>query len=130
MTRPLQVLVDELADQVGRTVTIDDDRWRMAAYSRLHGDLDDFRLEAILQRELSPAGKDWTTGLGLARSTCPVRIAANPGLGAEARVVVPIRHYGSVLGYMTLIDSDESLSLDPRASSSPGAMTGKEVVMT
>jgi sugar diacid utilization regulator len=105
----LQALLDGLADQLDRTVTVDDERFRYLAYAPRggddHVDLDPFRIEAILQREIPAAAKEWVNNLHLEERDGPTRVAANPDVGADiARIVIPLRRDGTLLGFLTLTD--------------------------
>jgi sugar diacid utilization regulator len=113
LTGRLQALLDGLADEIGRTVTVDDERFHYLAYAPHQGhghiDLDPFRVEAILQREVPALAKEWVQSLHLERCEGPTRVPANPGVGAEIpRLLIPLRWEATLLGYLTLTDPAEN----------------------
>jgi GAF domain-containing protein len=112
MVSELQRIVDSLGQRLQRAVAIDNPRMRLQAYSPHYGEVDQIRLESILQREAPREAVDWVIGLGIAKAPGPVRVAANPELGTLPRVCVPIRYQHTTLGFLWLIDADESLTDD------------------
>jgi hypothetical protein len=111
----VQVLVEELSAELGRSVLVDDASLRLVAYSPTYGSEDDVRRTAILTRETPRIIRDVHFSQGIATASRPVRTAARPELGLQARVCVPIRCQGTLFGYLWLIDPDESLTSDERA---------------
>ncbi|HWM10517.1 MAG TPA: helix-turn-helix domain-containing protein [Solirubrobacteraceae bacterium] len=110
----VQVLVEELSAQLGRSVLVDDASLRLVAYSPTYGTEDEVRRTAILTRETPRAIRDLHFSQGIATASRPVRTAAKPELGLESRVCVPIRCQGTLFGYLWLIDADDSLTRDDR----------------
>jgi sugar diacid utilization regulator len=110
----VQVLVEELSAQLGRSVLVDDASLRLVAYSPTYGTEDEVRRTAILTRETPRIIRDIHFSQGIATASRPVRTAAKPELGLEARVCVPIRCQGTLFGYLWLIDADDSLTHDDR----------------
>lgn len=110
----VQVLVEELSAQLGRSVLVDDASLRLVAYSPTFGNEDEVRRTAILTRETPRAIRDLHFSQGIATAIRPVRTAARPELGLESRVCVPIRCQGALFGYLWLIDADDSLTHDDR----------------
>jgi sugar diacid utilization regulator len=106
----VQVLVEELSDQLGRSVLVDDASLRLVAYSPTYGAEDEVQRTAILTRETPKIIRDLHFAQGIATATRPVRTAAKPELGLESRMCVPIRCQGTLFGYLWLIDADASLS--------------------
>ncbi|MFE7242647.1 PucR family transcriptional regulator [Streptomyces sp. NPDC057580] len=106
----LQHLVDSLATKLSRPATVEDRRQRLVVYSR-HSELPDaVRHASILQRCVSAEVLAWLRQFELAKARHPVRIPHNVSLGMLPRVCIPIRHHDLLLGYLWLIDADESMS--------------------
>ncbi|MFD4946174.1 PucR family transcriptional regulator [Streptomyces sp. NPDC058409] len=106
----LQDLVDSLATKLSRPATLEDRRQRLVVYSR-HSELPDaVRHASILQRCVSAEVLTWLRRFELAKARQPVRIPRNVSLGMLSRVCIPIRHHDLLLGYLWLIDADESMS--------------------
>lgn len=113
MTAPddeVQTLVQELSDELGRSVLVDDASLRLVAYSPMLGSEDEVRRTAILTRETPRVIRDLHFSQGIATASGPVRTPAKPRLGLESRVCVPIRCQGTLFGYLWLIDADETLN--------------------
>ncbi|MBS1869704.1 MAG: helix-turn-helix domain-containing protein [Actinobacteria bacterium] len=106
----LQGVVDALAASLGRPVGVDDRRFRALAYSSHVDGVDPVRLASILQREAPREVTGWLESLGIGGAEGYVRVPANPDFGMAARVCVPIRFDGALLGYLWLIDEPEPLS--------------------
>ncbi|MBL7519835.1 helix-turn-helix domain-containing protein [Frankia sp. CNm7] len=65
----------------------------------------------MLRRPRSePSVTSYARALGIATATGPVRVPANPELGSLARVCVPVRCQGTLLGYLWLFDQPTALS--------------------
>jgi sugar diacid utilization regulator len=112
MASALQALVDELADRIGRAVMIDDKHGRAEVYSALQGHADPLRLESILRREVPAEALAWAATLGIDTAPGAVRTPANPAVGAESRVAIPLRHEGVLLGRLTVLDPNRDLPAD------------------
>jgi len=106
----LQGLVDALAADLGRPVGVDDRQYRAVAYSSHLDGVDPVRLASILQREAPPAVTAWLESLGIQEAEGHLRLPANPGFGMAARVCVPVRFDGTLLGYLWLIDEPSPLT--------------------
>ncbi|GAA5161576.1 PucR family transcriptional regulator [Ornithinimicrobium tianjinense] len=102
----LQVVVDELALQLGRGVTVDDASGRLMAYSAQGQDVDAARVQAILGRTSDAAVLAWESRFGSAGSRGPYEIPANPDLGMSSRRAVLLVHRGAVLGRVTVLSGD------------------------
>ncbi|MGB2712240.1 MAG: CdaR family transcriptional regulator, partial [Conexibacter sp.] len=116
-TRELQGLVDALAAELGRPVGVDDRLYRAVAYSSHLDGVDPVRLASILQREAPPGVIAWLGSLGIHDVEGYVRVPANAALGLTARVCVPLRFDGTLLGYLWLIDEPTPLSGEQLAES-------------
>jgi hypothetical protein len=99
----LQVIAEQLADWLQRSVMIDDAALRPVAVSAQTGLVDATRVEAVLQRRTSPRHQRMLTELGIFKAREPVRIpAAEPG--SLPRLCLPLVHGDQRLGFLWLID--------------------------
>lgn len=103
-------LIDALAAELDRPVGLDDRRFRALAYSSHVAEVDRVRRDSILQRAAPPEVTAWLEGLGIRDAEGTVRVAANAELGMAARVCVPVRFDGTLLGYLWLIDEPTPLT--------------------
>jgi sugar diacid utilization regulator len=110
MSSPLQGIAEALGKRVQRAVAVDDPRMRLQVYSPHYGPVDDTRLESILHREAPPESVKYVLSQGIATAPGPVRIPACPELGLLPRVCAPIRCQRILLGYLWLVDAEESLT--------------------
>lgn len=110
MAQDLQRIVDEVGSRLQRATAIDDTQYRLQVYSPHHGHVDDIRLACILHREAPSGIRAWADSLGLADATGPVRTPANDEFGLMPRVCAPIRFQGVHLGYLWLMDGDQSMT--------------------
>lgn len=108
--RDVQRIVDQLAARLRRPAAVDDPRFRLQVYSPQTGPLDEVRVISILFRDSPEDAKRWVLSHGIAETTEPVRLPAAEHLGLLPRVCVPIWHEGTLLGYLWVIDADESVS--------------------
>jgi len=110
LTFSLQEIVDEAGRVVGRPVAIDDRNHRLVVYTE-HPDaeVDPVRLTSILRQPPSPELLEWLWRHDVRTATGPIRIPANEQLGLEGRVCVPIRCHARLLGFLWLIDRDQSI---------------------
>ncbi|MCW2500322.1 MAG: hypothetical protein JWN87_1998 [Frankiales bacterium] len=107
----LQALAEGLATRLDRGVAIDDQRLRLLVHTAHHGPVDEARLESIMRLQALPETVAWVLSLGIDRTAEPVlRVPANPALASLARVCAPLRLGAELLGYLWLIDADESLT--------------------
>src|SRR5689334_5887294 len=112
----VQALVEQLSADLDRSVLVDDASLRLLAYSPTLGSDDEVRKTASLTRETPRVIRDLPFSQGIATATQPVRPATRPDIGPESRVCVPIRCPGPPLGYLWLIDADQSLTEDDCAA--------------
>ncbi|MBF6174076.1 PucR family transcriptional regulator [Nocardia blacklockiae] len=116
MTGPLSVgrhvqhMVDTLADQLGRSVVIDDPAVRMIYTSRHFGDEDPVRIRAILQHDAGPEVGRFILAQGAARWHGPHVVRASAELGLHSRLCVPLYGPGWLLGFLMVMDADGSLT--------------------
>ncbi|MGW5381936.1 PucR family transcriptional regulator [Nocardia sp. NPDC003963] len=108
--RELQRLVDTLAEQLGRSVVLDDPEVNLIVASRHFGDADEQRVRAVLQRDVGGAAIGYILGQGVTRWNGPGVIPARPDLGMKSRLCHPIRWQGQLLGLLLVIDDDQSIT--------------------
>lgn len=109
MRNRVQSVVDALGERLRRGVIVDDHMLNMLAASEHFGDADPARMWSLLHRRTRPEDIDYAR---LRTAVGPIRIAANAELGLLARICVPIRHDGILLGFLWLIDAEDSLPTD------------------
>lgn len=110
MRDALQEIVDKLSRELSRSILVDDPSLKLLAHSPLVGGEDRVRVEAILNRCTSPEVASAHFRQGIATTVAPLRTRAQPKLGLEARLCVPLRRRGSLLGFLWVIDPDHSLT--------------------
>lgn len=108
----LQRLTDRVGEQLARSVAIDDPQMRLQSHSPHYGAVDDQRLASILHRKANPEAIAWARKHGAHQATGWMRLPANPEFGMMSRVCVPIRFRDLHLGYLWLIDADETLTAE------------------
>jgi hypothetical protein len=106
----VQQLVDSLAEQLQRSVVVDDPQVRMLATSRHFGDEDDVRVRAVLQRDAGSAAVAHVLGSGVASWPAAGWIPAAPGIGMHPRWCLPVRWHGELLGLLMVIDAGGALA--------------------
>ncbi|WP_223840116.1 hypothetical protein [Saccharopolyspora pogona] len=101
----LQLLVDDLAGRLGRSVAIDDPAIRLLAASRHFGDEDPMRITSVLNRAVPDEVTRPLLALGIGAWTTPGRAELDvPGFGR--RLCAPVRCNSLLLGFLWLIDDD------------------------
>ena len=111
MPDDLQDLVDDLADELGRSVVVDDPVVRVLCTSRHFGDEDELRIRAVLQRDPGPEAARHVLEQGVARWPGAGIVPARPDLGMHARLCVPLRERGELLGLLMVIDAEHTLTV-------------------
>jgi sugar diacid utilization regulator len=109
-TGPLQTIVDSLAADIRRDVAIDDRQIRWIVHSPHFGEPDPARLQSILERRSSDDAARWAFSFGIEQAEGPLRLPANEQIGAQPRLCIPLRSHGVLLGFLFIVDPDESLS--------------------
>jgi len=109
-TGPLQTIVDSLAADIRRDVAIDDRQIRWIVHSPHFGEPDAARLQSILERRVSEDAVRWAFSFGIEQAEGPVRLPADERIGAQPRLCIPLRSHGVLLGFLFIVDADESLS--------------------
>jgi hypothetical protein len=106
----LQVLVDRLAETLHRPAMVDDVRWHAVVYSAVDERVDEVRMRSILQRRAPADAVTWASGLGVDEATLPFRMPANAALGADARLLINLRHDQIFLGRLVMLDHDSDIT--------------------
>ena len=99
----LQVIAEQLADALERSVIIDDAALRPVAVSAQTGLVDASRIEAVLQRRTTARHRQMLSEHGIFKAREPVPIPA-PEPGSLPRLCVPLAHRDQLLGFLWLID--------------------------
>jgi hypothetical protein len=106
----LQDLVDRLGATLRRSVVAEDTDLRPLAYTAFTGDEDSLRRRAILERRAPPEARARHMRARVAHADGPFRLPAEAELGMAARVETPIRYGATLLGYLSVLDPDCSLT--------------------
>ncbi|MFC9557754.1 helix-turn-helix domain-containing protein [Rhodococcus sp. NPDC056960] len=105
MPPQLQNLVDELAEELQRSVVIDDADCRLLVSSRHYGDEDPMRIAGLIARSNPPEVVSYLRSLGITSWREPRRVPGRPEMGFESRLCVPLRYNGELVGLLFLIDT-------------------------
>ncbi len=125
---PLQIIVDSLAADIGRDVALDDRQIRWLVHSPHEDEPDPARMRSILTRRVSDEALEWAFSFGIEQAQGPVRLPANPVLGAEARVCIPLRARDVLLGFMFIVDAEETLGAAELAQAEDAANEAAQIL--
>jgi DNA-binding PucR family transcriptional regulator len=100
----LQQIVDTVADYVGRTTSIDDERFRLVVYSAVPGCLDRMTARSIIYREAPEHLVEALDAYSVAAIEGYARVCLSPELQMSPTLCVPIRHRNDLFGYLWIID--------------------------
>ena len=118
----LRDAITSLATKVDSPLILEDDRQRLVAHSPHHGIPDDLRREAIMARSLDPEVMAWCEQWGIRTSERAVRTPRDDTIGSLPRVCTPLRHNGTLLGFIWAMDdpplSDEAIDMMEDAAAS------------
>jgi PucR C-terminal helix-turn-helix domain len=101
--------LDELAEAIGRSVSVDDAGGAVVGYSVQGDDVDPIRVRAILTRRVPRDVLEHQRRHGVETASGPVHVPANEKLGMAARLCIPLGPGGKRLGYLWILDEDEAL---------------------
>jgi PucR family transcriptional regulator, proline-responsive transcriptional activator len=101
--------LDELAETIGRSVSVDDAGGSVVGYSVQGDDVDSIRVRAILTRRVPREVLEHQRRHGVETASGPVQVPANEKLGMAARLCVPLGPGRRRLGYLWILDEDEAL---------------------
>ena len=110
MADPVQAAVDGLAERLQRSVVINDAAVHLLYASAHYGDEDPVRIRAVLQREADSRVIGHVLAQGVATWTTAGVIPPEPALRMKARVCVPVRWRGELLGLLMVMDADGTLT--------------------
>ena len=125
---PLQMIVDALAADIVRDGAVDDRQIRWLVHSPHEEPPDAARMRSILTRRIPEEALRWAFSFGIEDADGPVRLPANPDIGAEARVCIPLRTRGVLLGVMFIVDADGTLDGAPLAPAEAAAAEAAQVL--
>ncbi|MFG2915018.1 PucR family transcriptional regulator [Kitasatospora sp. NPDC048298] len=106
----LQALVDGLAEELGRSVALDDPLVRMICASRHFGDEDRVRVRTLLQGVADDEVVRHVLSQGVIEWTRPGVLPGRDDLGLQPRYCVPIRERGHLLGILMVVAAGEPLT--------------------
>ncbi|MCX4547981.1 helix-turn-helix domain-containing protein [Streptomyces sp. NBC_01387] len=111
MKADYQDLADEISALLGAPATLENRDFGLIAFGAHDSEddsaMDPVRTRSILTRRSTPAVRAWFEGFGITHATGPVRIPAAPDAGVyRGRICLPVRHRGTVYGYVWLLDTD------------------------
>ncbi|MGX4733504.1 PucR family transcriptional regulator [Kitasatospora griseola] len=112
----LQALVDGLAEELGRSVVLDDPLVRMICTSRHFGDEDGVRVRTLLQGIADDEAIRYVLSQGVTRWTRPGVLPGRDDLGLLPRYCVPIRERGYLLGILMVVVTDRELTSEQFAA--------------
>ncbi len=124
----LQELVDDLAAEIGRPISVEDRRWRLLAHSAHTGATDEVRRATILTRAAPPAVATWLESRGVLRARSLVEVPPNPALDMAARVCAPVHHGDVLLGFVWVVVGDDALGAAERAALERTAAAAQELL--
>jgi len=126
--RELQTVIEGLAEQLHRAVAIDDPSIRLLAHTAHDEQVDEHRVHSIMTLRAGTEIADYVFGLGIRTATGPVRVPGRKDLKMLGRLCVPVRCQGLLLGYLWLIDDDDSLTDEEIEASVTAAESAGEVL--
>jgi hypothetical protein len=109
-THHVQAMVDALAEQLGRSVVVNDPAVRIVCASRHYGDEDEVRIRAVLQRDAGAEVGRFVLAQGVARWHEPHVLEGDEALGLKSRLCVPLHGPGWLMGILMVIDADHTLT--------------------
>jgi hypothetical protein len=101
--------LDELAEAIGHSVSVDDAGGVVVGYSVQGDDVDGVRVRAILTRKVPAEVLAYQRRHGVETARGPVEVPASEELGMAARLCIPLGRGRRRLGYLWILDADEAL---------------------
>ncbi|MET3468691.1 helix-turn-helix domain-containing protein [Microbacterium sp. NPDC006705] len=98
----LQTLVDDLAEDLGRSVVINDAQYRPIVSSAQGEEIDELRARGLLGRATPPRERAYLESIHLSSAKRPQTVNLDR-FGARERLAVPIRSRDALLGVLWLI---------------------------
>ncbi|MFF4382669.1 PucR family transcriptional regulator [Kitasatospora sp. NPDC001547] len=109
-TAALRGLIERLAESLRRSVTLTDAAGRRICSSRHYDDADPVRLYSLLQGRVSSEVARYVRDQDVIRWSKPGFLPGREDLGLLPRYCVPLRERGHLLGLLTVIAPDTSLT--------------------
>lgn len=106
----VQFLVDDLAERLHRSVVVDDPQLGLLYSSPHYGDEDAVRVDSMLKRRTGSKAIGHVLAQGVSTWTRPGVIPPNDELDLHARVCVPVRWQGDLIGFIMVMDSDGTVT--------------------
>lgn len=106
----LQTIVESLAKRLDRAVAVDDPQLRLVVHTAHDHKVDRHRIASVLSRRATDQSAQHSFRQGIASATGPVRVPAAPEWDHLGRLCVPVRCLDLLLGYLWLIDDEETLT--------------------
>ncbi|MEU1664314.1 helix-turn-helix domain-containing protein [Streptomyces sparsogenes] len=106
----LQALVEKLAEELRRSVVLDDPLVRFICSSRHFGDEDPVRIRSLLQGRADGEVIRYVLDQGVAQWPKPGFIEGRDDLGLLTRYCVPLRVRGHLLGLLMVVSPDKTLT--------------------
>ncbi|MFO7689546.1 MAG: helix-turn-helix domain-containing protein [Cryobacterium sp.] len=102
--------VAQIADRLGRGLSLEDLDGMLLAYSSHQHAVDRVRTNFLLTKVVPPDVSAWQLSHGIAAAVRPVPVPANAELGMLARVCVPLLARGFRVGYLWVLQGAEEPS--------------------
>ncbi|MGY1898430.1 PucR family transcriptional regulator [Nocardia gipuzkoensis] len=110
MTEDIRRIVDDLAEELARSIVVVTPEIRVVTHSTHFGDEDAVRVQGILQRQADPAAVAYINAQHVSRWRESNFIPENRSIGMKRRSCTPIRWRGHLLGYLMMIDETRTLA--------------------
>jgi hypothetical protein len=120
----LQVIAEQLAEALQRSVIIDDAALRPVAVSAQTGRVDASRIEAVLQRRTSAETRQMLTERGIFTAREPVTIPAVDPANLP-RLCLPLVQRDQLLGFLWLIDEPPLTAAQVERAKAAAAQAGR-----
>jgi hypothetical protein len=103
----VQEIAEALGSRLRRGVAVDDQTLRLLAVGKDYGDADPARIWSLLHRRTRPEDVNYAELRLLHESA---RVPPVTELGLSGRLVVPIRHRGALMGFLWIIDHEDTMT--------------------
>lgn len=100
MQQDAEQLVEQVAQKLGRGLSLEDLDGLLLAYSSNQSHADRVRVNFLLSKRVPADVSAWQLSHGIATAVRPVVVPANPELGMLGRVCVPLMVRGFRVGYL------------------------------
>jgi sugar diacid utilization regulator len=124
----LQRLAERLAADLGRSVAIDDTNHNLICHTAHDEAVDEHRMVALMKLRVSEEIVAHIVAHGVATAEGPVRVSGVPQIGLLARLCVPLRFQGELLGYLWIIEPDGGLSDEQVEAAVTGAAEASQLL--